>query len=282
MANNINLKNLGVQSAKNFRDLLDSANVYLYIGKTAAWDNENNPDVPLNTIEEEISARNSMLYLQKLSKDDSCLCVPKNAWLTGTQYDEYGNVIENLQDTAFYVTTSANRVYKCLDNDNSLSTVAPTGTSTNMLITADGYSWKFMYDVSNTLLIDFTNADYIPVPQDTQKSAAQTNVETSASYTTGDPPKGHGADAASELYATNIMLSATIDLTQFAPDIDHRQFGLIIAPKLDNGTALTGASYLVSAIAFDELSGQVLTISNHYVVDSATDDTEQVQLILKF
>ena len=59
-------------------------------------------------------------------------------------------VVFNLYDANFYVMNSERNVYKCLDNNNndSGSTVEPTGTDTIVLSTADGYKWKYMYTLS--------------------------------------------------------------------------------------------------------------------------------------
>ena len=55
-------------------------------------------------------------------------------------------VFVTLFDSSFYVMTGARNVYKCLDNNgNSASTDEPTGTSTTVITTSDGYKWKYMY-----------------------------------------------------------------------------------------------------------------------------------------
>ena len=69
-----------------------------------------------------------------------------------------------LEDCAFYVMTEEFNVYKCIDNNNnSFSTVKPLGTSTNPIATADGYRWKFMYNVPINLRNKFLSDDQIPV-----------------------------------------------------------------------------------------------------------------------
>jgi hypothetical protein len=69
-----------------------------------------------------------------------------------------------LEDCTFYVMTEDYNVYKCLDNNNnSFSTVKPLGTSINPVITADGYRWKYMYNVPINLRNKFLSDDQIPV-----------------------------------------------------------------------------------------------------------------------
>jgi hypothetical protein len=69
-----------------------------------------------------------------------------------------------LEDCTFYVMTEDYNVYKCLDNNNnSFSTVKPLGTSINPIVTADGYRWKYMYNVPINLRNKFLSDDQIPV-----------------------------------------------------------------------------------------------------------------------
>ena len=62
-------------------------------------------------------------------------------------------------------------VYKCLANNDTTSggavgttsTVKPTGTGTSIIATADGYKWKFMYQISASDALKFVTPNYIPV-----------------------------------------------------------------------------------------------------------------------
>ena len=70
----------------------------------------------------------------------------------------------NIEDTIFYVMTDDYNVYKCLDNNNnSFSTVKPSGTSVTPISTSDGYIWKYMYNVPINLRNKFLSAEQIPV-----------------------------------------------------------------------------------------------------------------------
>ena len=71
---------------------------------------------------------------------------------------------QKIEDAAFYVVTDEYNVYKCLDNNNnSRSTVKPTGTQLDPFETADGYIWKFMYNIPINLRNKFYTDEYIPV-----------------------------------------------------------------------------------------------------------------------
>jgi hypothetical protein len=69
-----------------------------------------------------------------------------------------------LEDSDFYVITNDFNVYKCLDNNNnSRSTVKPTGTAVTPLYTSDGYVWKYMYTVPINLRTKFLDDSNMPV-----------------------------------------------------------------------------------------------------------------------
>lgn len=74
------------------------------------------------------------------------------------------NGSHTLEDSMFYVVTDEFNVYKCLENNNNApSTVKPTGTQITPILTADGYVWKYMYNVPINLRNKFLSDDQIPV-----------------------------------------------------------------------------------------------------------------------
>lgn len=71
---------------------------------------------------------------------------------------------QRIEDAVFYVITDEFNVYKCLDNNlNAASTVKPTGAVSDPIVTADGYMWKFMYNVPIALRNKFLTSAYMPV-----------------------------------------------------------------------------------------------------------------------
>ena len=156
------------------------ANVYyLGIGRPQAFATSTRPDLrtenegtdaapltPVDSIGDEFYAFDDLLAAKRITSSDVSICIPRRNWATGTVYDyyrhDYGNRVTggtttqaansgatNLFDATFYVMSSTFNVYKCLDNNSDAnSTVKPTGTSTSILSTGDGYKWKYMYTLS--------------------------------------------------------------------------------------------------------------------------------------
>ena len=122
-----------------------------------------------------------MLACKKVASTNAGFVIPRRNWTTATVYDyyrhDYGEYITGtttlqtsnsgagtLYDATFYVLTTARNVYKCLDNNNGVaSTVEPTGTSTTILATADGYKWKYIYTLTAAQQAEFLSVDFMAV-----------------------------------------------------------------------------------------------------------------------
>ena len=139
------------------------------------------PITPADNANAESFTYDDLLAVKKVADTDTAFVAPRRNWITGTTYDiyrhDYGERITgtttqqsansgvfNLFDANFYVLNSARNVYKCLDNNNnSASTVEPTGTDTIVLSTADGYKWKYMYTMSASEQSNFLSTDFMAV-----------------------------------------------------------------------------------------------------------------------
>ena len=181
-----------------------SANVYyLGIGRPQAFatstrgdsrtDNEGTdaaPLTPVDSIGEEFYTFDDLLAAKKVTSSDVSISIPRRNWTTGTVYDyyrhDYGNRVTggtttqaansgatNLFDATFYVMSSTFNVYKVLDNNgNAASTVEPTGTSSSILTTGDGYKWKYMYTLSATQQANFLSTDFMAVATNSTVASA--------------------------------------------------------------------------------------------------------------
>jgi hypothetical protein len=145
---------------------------------------------PADSVIEELNIYDDLLAVKKITSSDTSFVIPRRNWTNGTIYDyyrhDYGNRITGttstqtsnsgattLFDTTFYVLTAARNIYKCLDNnDNAASTIEPTGTSTSVLTTADGYKWKYMYSLTASQQANFLSTDFMAVVTDSTVSTA--------------------------------------------------------------------------------------------------------------
>ena len=176
---------------------------YLGIGRPQAYATATRPDsrtdnagsdsaplTPVDSIGDEFYHFDDMLAAKKVATSDISIVIPRRNWATGTVYDyyrhDYGNRVTggtstqtansgatSLFDATFYVMSSTFNVYKVLDNNSGAnSTVEPTGTSSSILTTGDGYKWKYMYTLSATQQSNFLSTDFMAVATNSTVSSA--------------------------------------------------------------------------------------------------------------
>jgi hypothetical protein len=195
-----------INNAEQFSESFSEASpevYYLGIGRPQSFATQTRGDLrtenqgtdsaaitPADSVIEEFNTFDDLLAVKKITNSDTSFVIPRRNWITSTVYDyyrhDYGNRITGttttqtansgattLFDATFYVLTAARNVYKCLDNNNNgASTTEPTGTSTSILTTADGYKWKYMYSLSATQQANFLSTDFMAVATDATISSA--------------------------------------------------------------------------------------------------------------
>jgi len=159
----------GYLNAKKIVDSVanNTSNMYVYIGRPQPWSTtSDDPPNILNTLEEEYDVWHDMTALKRVSDRDITLGFKRIDWTSSVVYDEYSDDVD-LSDKNFYVFTDENKVYKCISNNNSAqSTTKPTHTTTNIVETIDGYKWKYMFTISDSLFRKFAFGDYLPISSD--------------------------------------------------------------------------------------------------------------------
>jgi hypothetical protein len=190
---------------RSFRRDLVSANDYFYlaVGKTTAWDDEENPDTPVDSVYNLNEVKRNIIFVQNADSADICHLARRINWVSGTVYDAYDDSYgrsyvdvkgsadplgsatysaasgaTSLADANFYVMTDEYKVYKCLDNNlGAASTVKPTSTGTSAFTLDDDYKWKFMFQISSSDQTKFLTTQYIPVRKFTTEPYGDVNGE---------------------------------------------------------------------------------------------------------
>ena len=177
-----------ILNAEKFKEHFDGAsnskNMYLFIGRPQPWAVDTAPPAPNDSVDDEVTRRYDLISLKRIVDSTVSNVIPRVNWDTSgnTKYVAYDN-----QDTAlfshptnteteaaeldgtyeagsFYVLTDDNNVYKCLfNNGNVKSTDKPTGRSTSVIETSDGYKWKYLYTISASETLKFMTDDWMPV-----------------------------------------------------------------------------------------------------------------------
>ena len=181
----ITSKKLGYNTAKFWRNVLynsgaTDAVLYISIGNHIVYANESSPDSIVDTISTEKTVWDNSYAAKRLTANDIELVTPRINWSGNTKFRQYddtlspavllsSNTSQNLKP--MYVITTNRDVYKCVSNNSSAnSTVLPTGdytTSNGNIATADGYIWKYMYNVKPSN--KFLTTDWVPAPISTNQ-----------------------------------------------------------------------------------------------------------------
>ena len=164
-------------------------------------DNSNPHRDPGNEECNETEIRNSAVYFSRLGAD-SISCVTKaHRWAANTYYSQWDNTKDMTDlpdDEPFFVYNSRYEVFKCLYNNKSMemeyskdedgniikdstghavvaiqsvktpSMYEPNGVNYDVITTADGYVWKYMYTIPMTLREKFASSTMIPVQRAVQ------------------------------------------------------------------------------------------------------------------
>lgn len=164
---------------------------YMAIGRVTPFTDDNSPPTPPDTVRNiYYDTWKDFIAFKRIQASDVSSVARRYNWRSGTVYREYNDANTSLyptstdttSNTTFFVITEDNNVYKCIDNGRGRpSTVKPTGTSTSITNTSDGYRWKFMLKISAAQALKFMTTNYIPVKTLTANDgSAQWSVQQAA------------------------------------------------------------------------------------------------------
>lgn len=163
--------NLRVNNAEQFKESITEPTpnnrIFLTYGRVTPWANESAPDASNTSVASAYEVWRNMIGGKRITGADVSHVIPRNNWRANSVFVAYDHLNTDLYNTAnpFYVVTSDYGVYKCIANNSGAnSTVEPSSISPNtVVITADGYIWKYMYTISDSELLRFTTSSYVPV-----------------------------------------------------------------------------------------------------------------------
>lgn len=147
-----------------------SSNLYLTLGGTTAWADENNPPEPDVSDIGSGAYRNDILTAIMLGSRNMRHGIKNIPWSNGKLFSAFDASI-NLDEIGayanpFYCVNSNQDIYKCINNGGGKpSTFEPVGRDLGFIIsnTTDGHIWKYMGSVNITDITPFATPDYIPV-----------------------------------------------------------------------------------------------------------------------
>jgi hypothetical protein len=241
--------------------------LYVFIGRPQQWESDNNPPEPVDSFSEYSDVYDDLISLKRVLPGDAIQVVRRIDWIPpekttgglGFIYDMYRHDYSpiktassgstRLYDSDFYVVNSTYQVYKCIYNGTSPSdpngrpsTVEPTGTSTSIITTTDGYRWKYMYTIPVAQVLKFFSSEYIPVLND---SAVNNNASNGEIDTVVIASSGSGYN------------NGTFDNVPINGDGTGGRVSLIVdGGRIVNATVTSGGTgYTFGKIVVDQING---------------------------
>jgi hypothetical protein len=162
-----------------YKSIKNDGSIYAFTAKDTVWSLlEDDPTfvvpTPLTDNTTLLQELEDIIALKKVDTLSVALGLRRYNWTYGSVYDPYDAYDENLlrkqfypERNPFYVVTDEYNVYKCLVS-GGFSTSKPTSQSLTPVTLADGYTWKFMYSIPESLRLRFLTAMYIPVSSNTE------------------------------------------------------------------------------------------------------------------
>ena len=258
-----------IYGAKAFLNSLgnptSSTNNYLFvfIGHTLPWSDNDAPGAtdtfppsPTDTIASSNLVWANMMHLKQINASDCSLVILNYEWeenVIYTQYDQDIDLFDPTEgQTPFYVLTTDFNVYKCLYNNNGgPSYVEPTGISTNIIHTGDGYYWKYMFTVNTASQQNFLTDQWIPIyTLLVSDNSNQWDVQQSA-------------------------INGSIDIIQ----VETKGSGYIVAPAVSISGDGTGAVGVANIASGSVISITMTNPGKNYTFATATVTSGQVTLI---
>lgn len=152
------------------------AKYYIGLGRSQEWPDLDIAPTVINTLQEERDFRYSLQGIKQVS--DFSKVVPRVNWSAGTIYSSWTDSQVGYPTVPFYVMNATNQVFVCIKRGVNTSgtpvpsVVQPTGASTTLLKTADGYIWKYLYELSAAQATRFLAGNWMPTIYDSDVSAA--------------------------------------------------------------------------------------------------------------
>lgn len=182
--------------------------VYAWVG----WSKPRTNTAPAITSTERelvVDVYRNMQFGKKIASTDVKLMVRNVPWEEGTVYSEYDDT-DDLSDEDYFVVVEEGTYYhywKCISNNRGAeSTISPVFADLNpedvSYQTADGYVWKYMCSVSDTVYNRHSTSLYAPIEANTTvEAAAVDGIDHVAVDETGEGYDNHltGTFAAADI-----------------------------------------------------------------------------------
>ena len=252
--------------------------------KKLAWPDETNPPTPVDTIEQVKELRDNIIGIKRVMVSGIMIMVPRIEW----QANKMFNVIDDTavagkRATDYFCINSENNVYQCIHAPGNLTKVGSEPQGYNTITTADGYKWKFLYNITASMVNGgMLLENWMPVPFNMHGIYEDGNIGTitDRQYLSGD------VNANRTLGAYRVLITCTLQNEgEVIPYTSiYRQIALIIDPKNKKGDFLEGDLYAPGTAddQWDTSTGEVVYFENRKPTYREESMRETIEALIIF
>lgn len=276
-----------VHNAKQFIEAFSETedNMYFFVGRNISWDNENDPPVAIDAKYELRDVWTQMIALKKILPSDVTLGLRRYDWTSGVTYDAFDDQDGYQMFKQWYVVTSQNQVFACLNNGKALSGGQYVGTpstyepffdgatpSVTIFNTPDGYTWKYMYTIAPGDFLKFSTPTWMPCTPTETPSNGSSGIysiiltDFGSGYSVGDcyvTIQGDGTGA----QATPVIVGGQITKI----NITNPGSGYTRANVVISGTNTGPASARAVALGFNKFGARpAVDLGAYYAISSVS------------
>lgn len=152
---------------------LSNENFFLSIGKITPWATDGDVRITsIDTVGDNVDFWRGMIAAKRINRSDVSLVVRRIDWTPGVVYSAYRDnldLFDDVRPASYYALVDEERVYVCIDNNyGDPSLYPPTHTDSVIRKLADGYRWKFLFQIPESKRKFLTktsgnNIGYMPV-----------------------------------------------------------------------------------------------------------------------
>lgn len=212
------------------------------------------------------------IFGKKINASNAFYMITNNRWQENTVYDQYDDR-QDMTTKNFYVVIYPEIqgvgdyiVYKCLSNNyGTKSTVKPYHDDPlKPFLTGDGYTWKYMYKISNDEFEKYFVSGYIPVIQDNSANTTPDTAKTISSVIVDNDLTNQGysyktGKVAEILNSTTIKLNPSeTGIKGFNPSTNYYLYYSIYISNVYTGKS---AIYKINSYTYSSGAG-IFTIEN--------------------
>jgi hypothetical protein len=171
-------------------------NLYVGLGKADAWNNGDTPTLPSTSELESLNVKRNLIGLKQV--ESNVRLIPRVDLVAGRSYKAW----DSGDATCFYPSggrypcyaiDTNNRLYMCVDNPASASSVLTNIAEISSLVTygdkiADGYRWVYLCEVDANA--PFNSSQFIQLPEDPVDDSEGTPATDALNATGGRLLKG--------------------------------------------------------------------------------------------